>query len=162
VGRRNIYIREEDEGVWDKASALAGEDSMSQIIIRGLRAYVSGREGDTIEWLTVSLEDEFGQRSTKKFQGRWLIKDFHSAGVDAFVAHPETSHVTTHDCDVTPWWVAETGKGQIAVWADPAGGDGGFYVFKDLDEAEEHGVPGDIISAAANKLGISRAEVLDI
>jgi hypothetical protein len=162
MGRRKIYIREEDVGVWDKASALAGEDSMSQIIIRGLKAYVSGREGDPIEWLTIALQDDRGQGSTKKFQGRWLIKDFHSSVADAFVADPETSHVTTHDCDVTPWWVAETGKGHIAIWADPAGGDGGFYVFEDLDQAEEHGVPGDVISAAANKLGINRAEVLDI
>jgi hypothetical protein len=162
MGRRNIYIRDEDEATWDRAGALAGEDSMSQIIVRGLKAYVSGREGDPIEWLTISLQDELGQTSTKKFQGRWLIRDFTSSTGDAYVSDPETERTTTHNCDVTPWWVAETARGQIAIWADPAGGDGGFYVFKDLDEAEEHGVPGDIISAAANKLGINRAEVLDI
>jgi hypothetical protein len=162
MGRRNIYIREDDEGVWDRASALAGEESMSQIIVRGLKSYVSGRDGDPIEWLTVELVDELGQRSTKKFQGRWLIRQFTSTVADAFVTHPDSGRTTIHDCDSTPWWVAETAKGQIAVWADPVGGDGGFYVFKDLNQAEAHGIPGDLISAASNKLGINRAELLDI
>ena len=58
MGRRNIYIRDEDESIWDKASELAGEDSMSQIVVRGLKAYVNGREGEPMAWLTVEVTDE--------------------------------------------------------------------------------------------------------
>jgi hypothetical protein len=162
VGRRNIYIRDEDEAIWDKAGELAGEDSMSQIVVRGLRAYVSGREGEPMQWLTVEVTDEMGQTSTKKFSGRWLITDFESAAGDAWIHHPEGNRTRNFDCDDTPWWVAETAKGRIAIWANPAIGTRDFYVFKDLDDAERLGVPGDVISAASNALGIQRAEVLDI
>jgi hypothetical protein len=163
VGRRNIYIRDEDEGVWDRASALAGkEESMSQIIVRGLRAYISDRDGEPIEMLVVELEDELGQQSSKKFPGRWLIRDYKSAAGDAWVSHPGTARTFAHDCDATSWWVAETAKRQIAAWANSGAGERAFYVYRDLDQAEENGIPGDVISAAARALGIERAELLDI
>jgi hypothetical protein len=162
MGRRNIYIRDEDESVWDKAGELAGEDSMSQIVVRGLKAYVNGREGEPMEWLTVEVTDEMDQTSTKKFTGRWLISAFESMAGDAWVRHPGSDRTSNFDCDDTRWWVAETARGQIAVWAKPEAGARGFYVFKDLDEAEDHAIPGDVVSAASNALGITRAEVLDI
>jgi hypothetical protein len=163
MGRRNIYIRDEDEGVWDKASALAGEDSMSQIIIRGLKNYVSSREGHPMELLKVDLLDENDHKSTKKFSGRWLIEEFESHDTDAGVFHPGSSRMTDIDCDRAEWWVAETAKGQIAVWVTQDGGGDEFVVFKDLDDAEVHGgIPGDVCSAASTALGIERAELLDI
>ena len=162
MGRRNIYIRDEDEGVWDKASSLAGEESMSQIIIRGLKNYVSSREGHPMEFLKVDLLDENEQKSTKKFSGRWLIKEFESNDTDAGVLHPGSSRMTDIDCDGAEWSVAETAKGQIAVWVTQDVGGGGFWVFKDLDDAEVHGIPGDVCSAASTALGIERAELLDI
>lgn len=163
MGRRNIYLRDDDEGVWEMAAALAGkEKSMSQIIIRGLRDYISSREGEALEMLVVEVEDEHGQRSSKKFSGRWLLTDFASTAGDVWVSHAGTARTIHHDCDATPWWVAETAKGQIAVWANPPSGSGGFYVYPDFDDAEENGIPGDVVSAAARALGIQRAELLDI
>ncbi|HEY6470607.1 MAG TPA: hypothetical protein VI434_12670 [Candidatus Dormibacteraeota bacterium] len=163
MGRRNIYIRDEDEGVWETAAALAGkEQSMSQIIVRGLKDYISTREGEALEMLLVEVEDEHGQKSAKKFSGRWLISNFSSTGGDVWVSHAGAARTVNHDCDETPWWVAETARGQIAVWANPPAGAGGFYVYRDLDEAEENGIPGDVVSAASRALGIQRAELLDI
>lgn len=162
MGRRNIYIRDEDEGVWDKASALAGEDSMSQIIIRGLKNYVSSREGHPMELLKVDLLDESDHKSTKKFSGRWLIREFESHDGDAVVLHAASARWVDIDCDGAQWWVAETAKGQIAVWVIPELSSSWFLVYKDLDEAEGHGIPGDVCSAASTALGIERAELLDI
>lgn len=163
MGRRNIYIRDEDEEVWELAAALAGkEKSMSQIIVRGLRDYITSREGDALEMLLVEVDDAHGQRSSKKFSGRWLVTDFVSSAGNVSVRHPGTALTANHDCDVTPWWVAETAKGQIAVWANPPSGSGGFYVYRDLDEAEKNGIPGEVVSAAADALGLQRAELLDI
>jgi hypothetical protein len=135
---------------------------MSQIIVRGLRDYISSREGEALKMLLVEIEDEHGQQSSKKFRGRWLITDFASTAGDVWVSHAGIARTIHHDCDDTPWWVAETAKGQIAVWANPPSGSGGFYVYRDLDEAEGNGIPGDVVSAAAGALGIQRAELLDI
>ena len=163
MGRRNIYLRDDDEALWETAAALAGKErSMSQIIVRGLRDYISSREGEALEMLLVEIEDEHGQQSSKKFRGRWLITDFASTAGDVWVSHAGIARTIHHDCDDTRWWVAETAKGQIAVWANPPSGSGGFYVYRDLDEAEGNGIPGDVVSAAAGALGIQRAELLDI
>ena len=161
MGRRNIYVREEDEVIWDKASALAGDESMSQIIARALEAYVRSREGAPLAWLTVEVEDPGGHTSTKKFSGRWLIIDFKSDH-EADVQHPLTGEFTSHGQSHTHWSVAETAKGQIVFWATPDNDDRKLYVYKDLDQAEGHGIPADVVSAAAAKLGLERAELLDI
>jgi hypothetical protein len=164
MGRRNIYIRDEDEGVWDQASELAGkEESMSQIIVRGLKNYISSRKGQPMELLTVHLTDREDQESTKKFSGRWLIQRFTSTAGEIYVTIPTSAQGFDINCDYMEWYVAETAKGQLAVWADPQRfGVSGFWVYTDLDQAEGHGIPGDVCSAAATALGIERAELLDI
>ena len=147
---------------WGTAGALASEGAVSQMVVLGRRADVGGREGEPLQWLTVEVTDDVCQTSTKQLSGRWLITEFESTAGDAWIHHPESNRTSNFDCDDTPWWVAETAKGRIAVWANPAIGSCGFYVFEDLDDAEQRGIPGDVISAASNALGIQRAEVLDI
>jgi hypothetical protein len=165
VGRHNIYIRDEDEPVWEQVGTLAGDDSMSQIIVRALKNYIRTRQGLAHEWLTFFILDEEGHESQKKFSGRWLV-DSRTSEHDAVVQHPRRPTETTDEpADLTRWSVAETAKGQVLVWAQ----DDGFsfrrttyWVFKDLDDAEEHGVPADVLSKAASALGLDRAEVLDV
>ena len=111
----------------------------SEIIVAGLKDYIGSREGEALEMLLVEIEDEHGQKSSKKFSGRWLVTDFASSAGDVWVSHAGTARTINHDCDETPWWVARTARGQIAVWANPPSGAGGFYVYRDLDEAEENG-----------------------
>jgi hypothetical protein len=164
MGRHNIYIRDEDEPVWEKVGTLAGDESMSQIIVGALKNYVRTRQGVAHEWLTFFVNDEEGNESEKKFSGRWLV-DSRKSDHDAAVEHPRRyKDVTDHLAQHTLWHVAETAKGQILVWAldDLFARDTAYWVYKDLDDAETHGVPADVISKAAHALGLERAEVLDV
>jgi hypothetical protein len=164
MGRHNIYIRDEDEAVWEKVGSLAGDESISQIIVGALKNYVRTRQGIAHEWLTFFVEDEGLHEIEKKFSGRWLVKGIKSDH-DADVEHPRRySDMTDHDAQHTDWHVAETAKGQILVWALDwlRSQNTAYWVFKDFDDAERHGVPADVISKAAAALGLERAEVLDV
>ncbi len=165
MGRHNIYIRDEDEGVWEKVGSLAGDESMSQIIVGALKNYVRTRQGIPHEWLSFFMYDDDDNESEKKFSGRWLVERCKSDH-DAAVQHPRRyTDWTDHSAEDTLWHVSETAKGQILVWALEDSfrlRDTRYWVFKDLDDAERHGVPADVISKAAHALGLQRAEVLDV
>ena len=72
MARRNVYIRDEDEDVWGHAEKLAGGAPMSRVITEALRAYVSSREGNPMQRLTIGTMNR-GEEITKAFIGRWLI-----------------------------------------------------------------------------------------
>jgi hypothetical protein len=157
MGRRNVYIRDEDEHVWERAEKLAGDAPMSRVITEALRAYVSGREGTPMQRLTVDTVNG-GVELTKAFIGRWLID-------------PDEGYRSEHEGDAsletqvragTTFAVAETAKGNVVVYVDAAGGQPEFDVYEDFDQAEERGVPGDVVTLAAKRAGIERAELLDI
>lgn len=44
MGQRTIYVREEHEPLWDRAKALAGDDSLSNLIAEGLEYVIARRE----------------------------------------------------------------------------------------------------------------------
>jgi hypothetical protein len=157
VGKRNIYVRGEDKDVWDRAEKVAGEASTSGVITQSLRAYVRSREGHPMERLTFQIEIG-GEEISKAFVGRWLIE-------------PGEGHRSEHESDDlisgtqvaggTTFAVAETAKGKILILTDFGRGQS-FEVFDDFDEAEEAGVPDDVIAVAANRAGIVRAELRDV
>jgi hypothetical protein len=157
VGRRNIYIRDEDEVVWERAEKLAGQVPMSRVITDALRAYVSGREGTPMQRLAIATING-GEEITKAFIGRWLIE-------------PDEAYRSEHEGDAsletqvragTTFAVAETAKGNIVVYVDADRPEAEFDVYEDFDQAEEHGVPGDVLTLAAKRAGVERAELLDI
>ena len=99
-----------------------------------------------------------GEEITKAFIGRWLIE-------------PDEAYRSEHEGDAsletqvragTTFAVAETAKGNIVVCVDAASGRPEFDVYSDFDQAEERGVPGDVLTLAAKRAGIERAELLDI
>jgi hypothetical protein len=157
MGRRNVYVRDEDEAVWERAEKLAGEAPMSRVITEALRAYVSGREGTPMQRLTFDTVNA-DERLTKAFIGRWLI-------------NPTETYRSEHEGDATletqvragsTFAVAETAKGNIVVYVDAASAQPEFDVYEDFDQAEERGVPGDVLTLAAKRAGIERAELLEI
>jgi hypothetical protein len=157
MGRRNVYVRDEDEDVWDRAEELAGEVPMSRVITDALRAYVRGQEGTPMERLRIETMHG-GERLTKAFIGRWLIS-------------PEQGYRSDHEGDTsletqvragTTFAVAETAKGNIVVYVDAGSEQPEFEVYDDFDQAEERGVPGDVVTLAARRAGVERAELLDI
>lgn len=157
MGRRNVYIRDEDEDVWARAEKLAGEAPMSRIITDALRAFVSGREGTPMQRLAITTVNG-GEAITKAFIGRWLID-------------PDEAYRSEHERDIsletqvrrgTTFAVAETAKGNLVVYVDADRPDAEFEVHDDFDQAEERGVPGDVLALAAKRAGVERAELLDI
>ena len=55
----------------------------------------------------------------------------------------------------------ETAKGKILILTDFRRGQS-FEVCDDFDDAEEAGVPADVLAVAAKRADIERAELLDI
>jgi hypothetical protein len=157
VGRPNIYVRGEDEDAWDRAEKLASQASTSRVITQALRAYVRSREGNPMERLTFEVEIG-GKKMTKAFVGRWLI----APGEEYRSEHEADDLMSgTQVADGTTFAVAETAKGKILILTDFRRGQS-FEVFDDFDDAQEAGVPADVLAVAAMRTGIERAARLDI
>jgi hypothetical protein len=160
MGRRNVYIRNEDEDVWERAEKLAGEAPMSRVITEALRAYVRSREGNPMERQVIDYEDRgTGEQLSKAFVGRWLIE-------------PDEEYRSEHETDDirsgiqvmggTTFAVGETAKGNIVVWIDANRSRSTYDVYDGFDDAEAKGVPGDVVALASTRAGIERAELLDV
>lgn len=157
MGRPSIYVRGEDENAWDRAEKLAGEASASRVITQALRKYVRSREGNPLERLT--FEIEIGSKKlTKAFVGRWLIEPG-----EAYRSEHEADDLLsgTHVADGTIFAVAETAKGKILIFTDFRRGQS-FEVFDDFGDAQQAGVPADVLGVAAMRAGIERAELRTI
>jgi hypothetical protein len=157
MGRRNVYVRDEDEGIWERAEKLAGEAPMSRVITDALRAYVSGREG-TPMLRQVIATTRGGEKITKAFIGRWLIEPDEGYRSE----HEDDARLETQGRAGTTFAVAETAKENIVVYVDADRPESEFDVYEDYDQAEERGVPGDVLALAARRAGVERAELLDI
>jgi hypothetical protein len=150
--RRNIYVRDQDQALWERAEQLTGDESLSHFLTEALRVYIREREGSPMDRIQVYLEDkETGRSHLKAFVGRWLLTERRSQheGEGGRLIGVEYS-------------VAETARGNIVVLAGRHGEYDGMSVYESLDEVETAGWPADIITAAAAEMGIERAELLDI
>lgn len=155
--RRNIYIRDEDQQLWEMAEKVGGEVGVSRLIREALRSYLRSREGNPIERLLIETWKGEKQLIPKSFMGRWLVKDQRSQ-------HEGETLGGRMILPGAEYSVAETAKGAFAVYwkykDDPVQYHG-FHVYASLEAAEKE-VPSDIVAAAASVLGIERAEFLDI
>jgi hypothetical protein len=156
MARRNVYVRDEDIEVWERAGR-ASDAPLSRLITEALSAYLANREGKPMQRLTLATMHR-GEVISKAFVGRWLID-------------PDEGYRSEHEADVrleaqvragTTFAVAETAKGKIVVYVDAGRSEAEFDVYADFDQAEERGIPGDVLALAARRAGIERAELLDI
>ena len=76
---KTIYIRDEDEPVWDRAKELAGAKGISTIIVASLKKYIQQKEAKEAETkgferITVSFNDSdaHGIPRIKAFHGKWI------------------------------------------------------------------------------------------
>ncbi|MCL6612976.1 MAG: hypothetical protein K6T66_15705 [Peptococcaceae bacterium] len=161
MGRKNIYVRDEDEVIWQKAEQLAGKgaaESLSKMITDALKKEVERLEAlqevqkDGFERILLEYFDKNANRDVKKaFNGKWLVFEEHDEATDAGVLVS----------------VALTQKGQLLYfWVWESSGDGGYDIYEDFEamknRAEEDNIGHNIISAVADELGEDYVEFLDI
>src|SRR5262245_33329451 len=75
--RRSVYVRAEDQAIWDEAERLAQVrgDSLSPLIAQALREYVAQHRVDPgqLQRIEVDTWNRDGQLVRRAFRGRWLI-----------------------------------------------------------------------------------------
>jgi hypothetical protein len=131
---KTVYIRDEDEPIWERARELTGAKGMSSIIVQGLKRFIADREaketeGKGFDRILVKFNDpdsHFIPR-VKAFHGRWVI--------------PPTTPAVTHNEEGNIRWsysVAVTAKGAaVFYWVeeDEEGRAQHFRVFSSLEVA---------------------------
>jgi len=146
MGQRTIYVRDEHEPLWDRAKALASDESLSAIIAEGLRAFIQRREvqlghsqgENTYTHVVVEIVDEDGKTRKVGFLGRQLAQ----------------GEVAT---------VYETAKRRLLFHGEPEGLVPYYFVYDDLPEAARgNGWPPALLQATAEALGMEWVEELDV
>ena len=80
IMNKTIYIRAEDEPIWDRARELTGAKGISSAIVQGLKKFIAQKDAEEaeakgFERITVKFEDadsHFIPRA-KAFHGKWII-----------------------------------------------------------------------------------------
>jgi hypothetical protein len=112
-------------------------------------------EGMKFERIEVGVTDTMGGSLTKAFVGCWLVED---------MASEEDAEQAGFDGRAFSgsWSIALTKRGNFAIYRD-LGTDGStFKTYGSLDEAENDGVPPDVVAGASQEMGVDRVIELDI
>jgi hypothetical protein len=161
---RTLYVREEDQAVWDKAKEVVG-DSLSNYLTTHLRKLVVSYEAAAhgTERILLTFRED-GIPRTKAFYGRWLIspdKPFEKFAWDSFRDDYDRS-------DSTFYSVALTVKNRVAVFrfgerkSDGTFTWGSLLSFDSFEEANsDPEIPSDLIASAMEVRGVP-VEELDI
>ncbi len=140
MGQRTIYVKEEHEPLWERAKALAGTDSLSNIIAEGLRTFIQERER------TLALES--------------LVAEYWNAGV---LVTKKLSGIRLHGSpdfqgkfSSSSWQIVLTRRGHYVVWRKGSENDEGFWwVATSLDdEILRRNVPQEARAAAGQLLAV--------
>jgi hypothetical protein len=156
VPNKTIYVSDEDEELWEKAKELAG-GSVSSLLIEALRRYIEEQELEErqgMEKIEVELEDPARGSWRAQFVGRWLLRPQYAETRTSESGHPDTHY-----------GVALTQRGNIAVYEcqelTPQHDAASLTAYKSFREAEEDGVPKDILAIAARQQGADYVERFD-
>jgi hypothetical protein len=146
TNRKNIYVRDADQEVWDRAEQLASEP-ISVLVTRLLSNYVEQREMPT-ERIIVAVNDHDGTVARKAFRGRTLVSNY-SADDPAVRG--------------TRFYAAQGAAGGLALWYQHGDGySGGFQTYDDLSDARGKEWPLDFLSAVSLALSEGYAEEIDL
>jgi hypothetical protein len=129
---KTIYLRDEDESVWDRARELAGAKGISPLIAQSLKRFIAEKEAEEVEArgferITVKYYDasDHGIPKVKAFRGKWII--------------PPTRPLSREEQDTTwSYSVAITAKGSAVVYwteEDREGRAQFFSVYPSLESA---------------------------
>ena len=152
MAKTTIYLPDE------LAAELAKIPNVSAVCQRAIREELQTMQAITetsenVERIEVEIEGPQGVRVVR-FLGRWLIEP-----------EPDETRSTTPGTDAGVYWgVALTKRGRIAVYSAHCNrGQGSLHDYDWLDDAEEDGVPPDILGdARAALLGETPVSELDI
>lgn len=153
MGKKTLYIKEDDESLWKKADFLVKTNggSLSNFITELLRKELSKREmlrcvTENIGPIVIEFENQYG-RQKKSFNGKWLIKDY-QPGIDPFG---------------DAYSVAVTAMGQLFVLRETNNHGSDYRVFPTYDDMMDDGtVPLELQYAVSDAIGENDAEFLDI
>lgn len=169
--RKNIYIKDEDLGLYEEAERLAGDDnSLSNIIAEALKRYIAAEKAKEEIVLEVGRWPAKGAKDTFKvsFKGRLLAEDT--------AYHGQT---VSRDDRGTDWQVYQTAKGKILVywkcWSS-WGNESDYADYAILDNLPEinatfigevgvdtsGNIPASVVEEAAKALGQDPVKRLDI
>jgi hypothetical protein len=151
MGNRTLYVRDSDEGTWQKAEELVkgqGAESLSKLVTDALEKEMERLETvkeikEGIEKIVLEIENEKGTRKIA-FNGKWLIEDY--------------------EWDKSFISVALTEKESYFVFWDSQGNCKDDYeVFDYFDDfTNSDAIPEDLKSLVANEVGEDYVEFLDI
>ena len=152
---KTLYVRDEDEDVWQRAEAAAhtAHQSVSQYITGLIRRHVPAAPTDG-EFQRIIVDVGGGDADPilpVGFMGRWLVE-------------PEPDETRGGPDAGAYWGVALTKRGNIAVYVAHVndGWPARLDDYSNLDAAAEHGVPEEILAKAAKELGQERVIWRDI
>lgn len=127
--KRTVYVRDEDQAVWDQAEALAGQDSLSSFVAEALRRLIEVKETAARGFAEVELPV------------RYALDEAFPEVIDmrpvSFRGRVIAQHVGGNG--TIQWTVYLTPKGNLLFYqiSGVDGKDGATYeVFKSLQEAE--------------------------
>ena len=158
--RRNLYVRNEDLEVWEKAERLA--DDLSPLVSRLLRSWVEQREV-AMDRIVVPVMEPTSQAVIRKgFRGRMLVEGFKTQLTGSSL------YGGGRGCSA-----AVGTNGGLALWIDPTPSTC-FRTYASFDEAMKdvetpfgpgpNGVawPRDFLSAVSTALGEAYVEEIDL
>lgn len=147
TNRKNIYVRDSDLEIWERAEQLASEP-ISTLVTRLLSNYVQQREMPT-ERIIVAVNDHGGAIARKAFKGRMLVSNY--SADDPAVGG-------------TRFYAAEGAAGGLALWYQHRGDGypGGFQTYGDLGDASGKEWPPDFLSAVSLALSDGYSEEIDL
>jgi len=132
---KTLYVRAEDAGVWARAEALAGRQSISAVVTNLLRRWVDDRGMERIE---VEVDDDDGRgRRKKAFVGRVLVTVTPRPGAE--------------------WTVYLTAKKQLAIYGDQL-----LMVYPDIPDMRRNLPQPEIVTQVQEALRREDVEELDI
>ncbi len=162
---RTVYVREEDQPIWDKAKEVIG-DSLSGYLTAHLRTLVTSHEAAAqgAERILLTFR-EGGIPRTKAFYGRWLIspdRPFEKFRWDPFSREDDLSEPPAL------YAVALTIKNRVAVFhfgdrkSDGTFTWGSLWSYDSFEDANsDSDIPSGLIASAMEVKGIP-VEELDI
>ena len=146
TNRKNIYVRDSDLEVWDRAEQLASEP-ISVLVTRLLSNYVQQREMPT-DRIIVTVNGHDGTIARKAFRGRMLVSNY------------SADDPPVRD---TRFYAAQGAAGGLALWYQHGDGySGGFQTYGDLGDATGKEWPLDFLSAVSLALSEGYAEEIDL
>lgn len=112
MGKMTIYVRDEDEVLFDRAKALEDEGSLSQVLARALKDFLDKREAEdqgmrlvTLKVGEIGLEHKIG--FTGKVLAQWPNQD------NEWIDDVPVENVLDPDADC--WRAFRTRKGKLLV-----------------------------------------------